>query len=166
MQNHCLNLLMDPLENPLMPRPVKVGWEASIESCTNRQFRSVGDRDYQFGCGSVPITTQTWTDGPQPLLILLMGIKPLWLVRTVPDQAIVYLLHSRMNDFERWWGWITCDLGIILFTQEWNTLREFNNIPLWLTQPMAEIELLLNRASLRQQQPFKLPCHLSCAFGW
>ena len=67
-----MNLSMDPLGDPLTTRPIQMGGEFTMEPYPSGQFRFLDNPDLQFGNGSV--WTQTWTrsDGPEPLITLLM----------------------------------------------------------------------------------------------
>jgi len=62
---------MDPLGDPLTTRPIRTGWEFTIELYPSGQFGFIDDTDRQVGNGSV--WTRTWTrrDGPEPLLKLV-----------------------------------------------------------------------------------------------
>ena len=63
---------MDPLCDPLTTRPIQTGWEICSEPYPNRQFGCVDNPDHQFGNSSVLTRTRTRSDGPEPLLTLLL----------------------------------------------------------------------------------------------
>ena len=67
-----MHLQMDPLENPLRTRPIQTDREMSIEPYPNRQFGCIDGPDRQFGDGSVLIWTETRSDGPEPVLTLIV----------------------------------------------------------------------------------------------
>jgi len=64
---------MDPLGEPLATRPFQTGWEFSMEPYPGGQFGFIDDPDCQFGNGSVWTRTRTRSDGPEPLLTLLLN---------------------------------------------------------------------------------------------
>ena len=74
---------MDPLYNPLRTRPIQMGREMSIEPYPNRQFGFIDNPDRQSGTSSVWTWIRTWTrtqtrsDGPEPLLILVVDLASL-----------------------------------------------------------------------------------------
>ena len=63
---------MDPLCDPLTTRPIQTGWEFTMEPYPSGQFRFIDDPDRQFGNGSVWTRTRTRSDGPEPLLTLVL----------------------------------------------------------------------------------------------
>ena len=63
---------MDPLGDPLTTHPIQMGWESTTEPYPSGQFGFIDDPDRQFGNGWVWTQTQTRSDGPEPLLTLLM----------------------------------------------------------------------------------------------
>ena len=66
---------MDPLGDPLTTRPIQTGWEFTMEPYPSRQFKFIDDPDRQFGNGSVWTRTRTQSDGPEPLLTLVKGMR-------------------------------------------------------------------------------------------
>jgi len=56
--------------DPLTTRPIRTGWEFTMEPYPSWQFVFIGDPDRQFGNGSVWTRTWTRSDGPEPLLML------------------------------------------------------------------------------------------------
>jgi hypothetical protein len=64
---------MDPLGDPLTTHSIPTGWEFTMEPYPSGQFGFIDDPDRQLGNGSV--WTQTWTssDGPEPMLTLVMS---------------------------------------------------------------------------------------------
>jgi len=72
-QAHFMYLQMDPLDNPLSTRPIQTGREFCIEPYPNGWFGFVYNLDCQFGAGSVPTWTRTWSDGPDPFLTLSLS---------------------------------------------------------------------------------------------
>ena len=75
-QARYMYLQMDPLDNPLSTRPIQMGRDYSIDPYPNGQFGLIAKPDRQFGTGSVPTRTQTWSDGPQPSITPLRMPKP------------------------------------------------------------------------------------------
>jgi len=65
-------LQMDSLDNPLTTRQTQAGREISIELYQNRRFRFIEDPDCQLGVGLVMNRTRTRSDGPEPLLLLVV----------------------------------------------------------------------------------------------
>jgi hypothetical protein len=65
-----MNLLMDPLGDPLTTRPIQTGWEFTMEPYPSGQFGFIDNLDRQFANGSVWTQTRTRSDGPEPLLTL------------------------------------------------------------------------------------------------
>jgi len=65
-----MNLYMDPLGNPLTTRPIKTGWEFTMEPYLSGQFGFIDDRDRQFSNGSVWTQNRIRSDRPEPLLTL------------------------------------------------------------------------------------------------
>jgi hypothetical protein len=63
---------MNPLYNLLKTRPIQTGREMSMEPYPNGQFGFIDDPDRQSGSGSVLTRTRTRSDGPDPLLTLIM----------------------------------------------------------------------------------------------
>lgn len=61
---------MDPLGDQLATHPILMCWEIFIELYPNWQFGCIDRSDLQFGNGSLPARTRTWSDGPQLLLTL------------------------------------------------------------------------------------------------
>jgi hypothetical protein len=61
---------MDLLGNPLTTRPIQTDWEFTFQSYHGWQFGFIDNPDRQFGNGSVWTRTRTWSDSPEPLLIL------------------------------------------------------------------------------------------------
>jgi len=68
-----MNLLMDPLGDPLKTRPILTGWEFTMERYLSGQFGFIDNPDPQFGNGSVWTRTRTRSDGPEPLITLLIS---------------------------------------------------------------------------------------------
>jgi hypothetical protein len=68
-----MNLWMDPLGDPLTTRPILTGWELTMEPYPSGQFGFIDDPDRQIGNGSVWTWTRTRSDGPEPLLTLVMN---------------------------------------------------------------------------------------------
>ena len=64
---------MDPLCDPLTTRLIQTGWEFTMEPYPSGQFGLIDDPDRQFGNGSVWTRTRTRSDGPEPLLTLMMA---------------------------------------------------------------------------------------------
>jgi len=57
-----MNLSMDPLDDPLITRPIKTGWEFTMEPRLSRKFGFIDDPDrelamVQFGPGPRPEVT-------------------------------------------------------------------------------------------------------------
>jgi len=48
----------DPLDKPLSSRPIRTGWELSIEPYRNWHLGCIDDPDHVFGDGSVPTQTR------------------------------------------------------------------------------------------------------------
>ena len=69
---------MDPLCDPLTTRPIQTGWEFTMELYPSGQFGFIDDPDRQFGNGSVWTRTPTRSDGPEPLLTLLIRVAELF----------------------------------------------------------------------------------------
>jgi hypothetical protein len=67
-----MNVPMDPLYNPLRTRAIQTGTEESMEMYPDRQVGFIGNPDRQSGSGSVPTRTRTRSDGPDPLLTLIL----------------------------------------------------------------------------------------------
>jgi len=63
---------MYPLYNPLGTCPIQTGRDMSMEQYLNRQFGFIHDPIRQSGSGSVPTCTPTRSDGPDPLLTLIV----------------------------------------------------------------------------------------------
>jgi hypothetical protein len=63
---------MDPLGVPLITLPIQMGWEFTIEPFLRWQFGFIDIPDGQLGNDSVWIWTRIWSDGPEPLLTLLL----------------------------------------------------------------------------------------------
>jgi len=63
---------MDPLGDPLTTRSIQTGWEFIMEPYPSGQFGFIDDPDRQFGNSSVWTLTRTRSDGPEPLLTLLL----------------------------------------------------------------------------------------------
>jgi hypothetical protein len=63
---------MNPLYNPLRTRPILMGREMSMEPYPDLQFGFIDNPDRQSGCGSVRNCPRTRSDGPDPLLTLLL----------------------------------------------------------------------------------------------
>jgi len=68
-----MNLWMDTLGDQLTTRPIRTGWEFTMELYQSRQFGIIEDPDRQFRNGSVWTRTRTRSDGPELLLTLLMN---------------------------------------------------------------------------------------------
>ena len=66
---------MDPLCDPLTTRPIQTGWEFTMEPYSSGQFGFIDDPERQFGNGSVWTRTQTRSDGPEPLLTLMLEMQ-------------------------------------------------------------------------------------------
>jgi len=64
-----------------------------------------------------------------------------------------------------WWGEETKDLQIKPFAQEWAKVCLSNNLPLWLSEPVAVIHVYLSKVPLLLQLPPLLPAHSSSAWG-
>jgi len=62
---------MDPLNNPLTTCPIQTGCEMCFKPYPNWWFRCFDDPDRQFGNGSVPTRTGTWSPCLEPLLTLI-----------------------------------------------------------------------------------------------
>jgi hypothetical protein len=54
-----MNLKLDPLGNPLTPRPIQMSWEFTMEPYLSGKFGIIDDPDCQFGKGSVWTRTRT-----------------------------------------------------------------------------------------------------------
>ena len=78
---------MDPLGDPLTTRPIQMGWEFTMEPYPSGQFWFIDDADRQFGNGSVWTRIRTRSDGPEPLLTLLLGSE------TPEIEASKFTLH-------------------------------------------------------------------------
>jgi len=63
---------MDPLKIPLRTRPIQTGREMLIEPYPNWQCGFIDDPDHRSRTGSVPTRTRIRSDGPQPLLTLIL----------------------------------------------------------------------------------------------
>jgi hypothetical protein len=70
-----MNLYMDLLGDPLTTRPIQTGCEFTMEPYPSGQFGLIDDRDRQLGNGSVSTRARTRSDGPQPLLTLVRGVR-------------------------------------------------------------------------------------------
>jgi len=77
---------MDPLGDPLTTCPIQTAWEFTMKPYPSGQFGFIDDPDRQYGNSLVWTQTRTRSDGPEPLLTLLMtsGTHQKW-VWTPPD---------------------------------------------------------------------------------
>jgi len=66
---------MDPLGDPLTTHPIQTAWVFTMEPYLSQQFGFIDDPDRQFGNCSVWILTWTRSDGPEPLLTLVITIN-------------------------------------------------------------------------------------------
>jgi len=64
---------MDPLCDPLTTRPIQMRCEFTMELYPSGQFGFIDDPDRQFGNGTVWTRTWTRSDGPEPLLTLVVA---------------------------------------------------------------------------------------------
>jgi len=71
-QAHYMYLQMEPVDNPLSTRPIRIGREFSIELYPNGQFRVIDNPDRQFGASSDPTRTWTRSHSPEPLVTLVL----------------------------------------------------------------------------------------------
>jgi len=78
---------MDPLCDPLTTRPIQMRWEFTMELYPGGQFRFIDDPDRQFGNGTVWTRTRTRSDGPEPLLTLVVAapIGKIVTTRSLPN---------------------------------------------------------------------------------
>jgi len=67
-------LHMNPLNNPLITHPLQTGREMLIEPYQNWQFQLINNPDRQCGSSSVLTLTRTWSNGPESLLTLPLGM--------------------------------------------------------------------------------------------
>jgi hypothetical protein len=65
---------MDPLCDPLTTRPIQTGCEFPMEPYRGGQFGFIDYPDRQFGNGSIWTRTRTRSDGPEPLLTLVVRV--------------------------------------------------------------------------------------------
>jgi len=64
-----MNVQTAPMDNPLRIRPIRMGWELSVEPYPNWLFGSIVNLDPLFGNSSVETQTQTRIGTPEPLLV-------------------------------------------------------------------------------------------------
>ena len=96
---------MDPLGNPLTIRPIQTGWEFTMQPDLSRQFRFIDDLDHRFDNGSVWTRSRIRSDGPGPLLTLVV-----W-ERTVQEcscarlcnRARSHSVRQTTKKFNTWW---------------------------------------------------------------
>jgi hypothetical protein len=67
-----MNRHMDPLGDPLATRPMRMGWEFTIEQYPDWWFGFIDITGRQFVNSSILTRTQTRHDGPELLLTLVV----------------------------------------------------------------------------------------------
>ena len=68
-----MNLKMHLLGDLLTTRPIQTGWEFTMELYPSGQLGFIEDPDHPFGNGSVWSRTRIRSEGPEPLLTLVMS---------------------------------------------------------------------------------------------
>jgi len=116
-----MNLYTDLQGDRLTTRLIQMGWEFTIEQYPSWRFRLIDDPDRQFPNVSVWPLTRTQSDGPEPLLILTIGV-------------IVIGLGTPESVWEhRWQLWEHLDGPATILEAPWITdqLSGTNNIFFW-----------------------------------
>jgi len=75
-----MNLLIEPLGDPLTTSPIQTGWEFTMEPYLSGQFGFIDDPDRQFGNGLVWTRTRTRSDGPEPLLTVFFHNPSIYII--------------------------------------------------------------------------------------
>jgi len=106
-QEHYMTVPTDPLDNPLITRPIWIGFELSFEPYLNWQCVFIDKAHRVYGDGLVRGRTQTRSSGVEPLLTLfpaqiLVSVSYITDVSSLPCRLLffvqichpIYLSHS------------------------------------------------------------------------